>query len=52
LHHRSRRSAGGMDVVDDRDAVCIDELGHEAEYRFRVGPRILLDKLAISPIAR
>ncbi len=35
LHHRPRRRFGGMDVVDDRDAVCIDELGHAPESRSR-----------------
>ena len=35
LHDRARRRLGGMDVVDDRDAVCIDELGHAHESRWR-----------------
>ena len=52
LHHRPGGGLCGMDVVDDRDAVCIDELGHDAEYRFGTVARILLDKLATPPIAR
>ena len=35
LDHRARRGLRGMDVVDDRDAVRIDELGHGASLDTR-----------------
>ena len=38
LDHRAGRRLRGMDVVDDRDAVCIGELGHAHEFRVATGP--------------
>jgi hypothetical protein len=35
LHHRAGIGLRGMDVVHDRDAVCIDELGHGDESMAR-----------------
>ena len=52
LHHSARSTLGRVDVVDDRDAVGIGELGHGASISSHAASQISLDKLASSPIAR
>ena len=53
LDDRTGRGLRGMDVVDDRDAVCIDELGHAHESRVRhAAPRAQFDRGTAIYLAR